>query len=536
MQRIKSIVNNNKIQLVIVISFFILYFIMGIFFVGDYGISTDEPQERKTMYVNLNYILTQFGRESMDVPDLESYKDKYYGMALQMPMTIFEVMDLEVPIIFIFRHFYTFSICFLGYIFFFLLTKKLFNNNFLALLGTFMLMFYPRFLAEQFYNLKDMVFTSVFIISMWATIQLIESNFSRRWILVFTLIVTLTTNVRIVGIIFLLLVLGYIWLVLILQKIYKQINIHKNLTWQKVIEITTIMSIVFFIVFIISIPGVWENPIKGVIDVFTRFSDYPGGGNVVFMGKVIENTEIPWYYIPVWLMISLPLWYILLFLISAIIYVRRIVELSTNGKINELFGENRYIIWTVMLFFGPWLGMVIKRANLYNGWRHCYFMLPPMILLCIYGVRYLYQISKIKYFMVIIILFGIISQLSWEVRYHPYEMVYFNPIGRLYAKDFDRDYWHLSELHAWKYIYGIEEEEIITVNTSGYQFFQNILPKEEKKRIKIEQNPTYYIETYRGVVGNHIEKEGYEEIYSIVVDNFKVATVFKKIIGRVNLR
>ena len=115
-----------------------------------------------------------------------------------------------------------------------------------------------------------------------------------------------------------------------------------------------------------------------------------------------------------------------------------------------------------------------------------------------------------------------------SIPIRPNEMVYFNSIGKKYASQFDRDYWHLSELQAWKYISHIDNNATITVNTSGFQFFANILSENEKKRIQIAEDPMYYIETYRGITGNEIELEGYDEIYSIIVDNFKVATIFKK--------
>ncbi|MDY5870956.1 MAG: hypothetical protein SPK58_11230, partial [Lachnospiraceae bacterium] len=71
--------------------------------------------------------------------------------------------------------------------------------------------------------------------------------------------------------------------------------------------------------------------------------------------------------------------------------------------------------------------------------------------------------------------------------------------------------------------------EKITLNSSGAQRFLDMLDEEERTRIEVTDNPTYYIETYRGIVGNECEKEGYEEIYSIEVDHFKVASVLRKL-------
>ena len=81
--KIRKIIMNRKFQTGLIICFFAIYFILGIFLVRDYGVSTDEPCEKTTMYVNLNYVLSKFGKEPMAVPDLDTYLDKYYGVVLK---------------------------------------------------------------------------------------------------------------------------------------------------------------------------------------------------------------------------------------------------------------------------------------------------------------------------------------------------------------------------------------------------------------------------------------------------------------------
>ena len=68
-----------------------LYLLAGAAIFRDYGVSTDEPNERRTMYINANYVLTLLGKEPMDVPELDSYEDKYYGIVLQLPTSVFEI-------------------------------------------------------------------------------------------------------------------------------------------------------------------------------------------------------------------------------------------------------------------------------------------------------------------------------------------------------------------------------------------------------------------------------------------------------------
>ena len=73
------------------------------------------------------------------------------------------------------------------------------------MMGTAMIALYPRFFSEQFYNIKDMVFVATFMIAMFVSVELIESKFKWNWIFCFSAATAVSANVRIVGIIFLML-------------------------------------------------------------------------------------------------------------------------------------------------------------------------------------------------------------------------------------------------------------------------------------------------------------------------------------------
>ena len=231
------------------------------------------------------------------------------------------------------------------------------------------------------------------------------------------------------------------------------------------------------------------------------------------------------------MLISVPVWYLILFAAAIVtgicVFVKKLkVE---KKSILELFSKYKYTIWCILLIAGPWLGIVIMHSTLYNGWRHCYFMLPPLVLLILFEVEYLFR-EKRKVFLAFlpVMIIGAILQIIWIINNHPYEMVYFNNVGKHFASSFDRDYWHLSSLQAVRYILEVEEDDKFSVETPGNDFYRYLLTDEERERIIEADSPLYKIETYRGKTGNEVEMDGYEEIYSILVDDFKVATIFKK--------
>ena len=124
-------------------------------------------------------------------------------------------------------------------------------------------------------------------------------------------------------------------------------------------------------------------------------------------------------------------------------------------------------------------------------------MLPPLVLLILFEVEYLFR-EKEKFFWH----FAGHDYRSnspdiWIINNHPYEMVYFNNVGKHFASSFDRDYWHLSSLQAVRYILEVEEDDKFSVETPGNDFYRYLLTDEERERIIEADSPLYKIETYR---------------------------------------
>ncbi len=519
----------------IIVAALVAYMALGIMVYRDYGISADEPTERISTLVNVKYMLNFFGADHMsefDVPDLETYIYRNYGTFLQMPSVIFEVTEDNLGDIFCGRHFYTFILCVVGYVAFFFLLKTLFKSNLIGALGTFMIAFYPRFFAEQFYNIKDMVFVSTFMVCMFTTVKLIKSKFSWRWIWAFAVSAAISANVRIVGVVFLLLVLGYLTIDFILGKIRWKNEYKVQCSHPFICGV--VILLIWFVMFVMMLPAAWTHPFRGVWEVFSQFSNYDNwDSTIVFMGKVLRKEELPWYYVPVWILVSVPLWYLLLCISSLIagliLYIKKIK--NKERLLFLLVTKYKYVLWCVLLAAVPWFGIVLMHSTLYNGWRHCYFFLPPLVLFAMFGVDYIIRKGKKWHiFLLPVVLIGSFIQVVWLWNNHPFEMVYFNNIGKYFAADFDRDYWHLSSLDAVKYIVQKETGDSFSIKTPGNNYYKYFLEEEESNRIvEQDENPLYYIETYRGKTGNELTIKGYEEIYSIVVDHFKVATVYKRV-------
>lgn len=518
-----------------------LYLLAGAAIFRDYGVSTDEPNERRTMYINANYVLTLLGKEPMDVPELDSYEDKYYGIFLQLPTAVFEIGYKGWNYTYTLRHLYTFGICVLGYVAFYFLCRRIFASDLTAFLGTAMVALYPRFFAEQFYNIKDMFFVAAYMLAMWGTCKVIESGFDWKWVVVFSFLSALATNVRIVGIIFIPLLMGYLWMACLAKRIFKAESAGQSLkeivscelTVKRTFMLSVSVLFLYFIFLVIMYPVAWAHPVRTMTEIFTKFSNYDDWtGAIVFMGRILSKEEVPWYYIPVWMLISIPVWYILLFLLTTCVSLRRgLLKIKERELWPGVLFQHKYFLWALLLVLIPWGTIVVKHATLYNGWRHCYFFVPPLVLVVLYGLNHVVKTvgNRCKAAVFVFIALGFAIQLNWIRVNHPHEMVYFNEFGRIWADEFDRDYWHMAEGEAYDYILENDHSDKITVDSTGTRYPLNLLPEDQRERLEVtKEEPMYFIETYRGKLGNEIPLAGYEEVHSVLVDGFKIATVYKR--------
>ena len=188
--------------------------IVGRYTYRDYGITVDETVERDSTLINYQYAFqTLFGRDlSLSDQPLETYKDRHYGVTLQMPTVMVEhLTGFTMPSrdIYMLRHLWTFLLCLSGLACFYLFLERVFSNRWYALLGLLMLALYPRFWGEQFTNIKDMVFMATCCWALLATALSLRHEGKWRWEVLSALLFALCANTRIIGFLFPSLLFGY---------------------------------------------------------------------------------------------------------------------------------------------------------------------------------------------------------------------------------------------------------------------------------------------------------------------------------------
>ena len=160
-----------------------LYLVIGLFIVGDYGISFDEHYEWETSLVAYNYAmkLNESGSETIrkfaeGIPSFDVHPEKH-GTALHFPLIAIEhAFSFELPsqTVFLMRHIFVFLNYILAALCFHAIIWRRFPKTYIPILGVLLFILYPRFFAEAFYNNKDILFYSWYMVSVYAVLRWLE--------------------------------------------------------------------------------------------------------------------------------------------------------------------------------------------------------------------------------------------------------------------------------------------------------------------------------------------------------------------------
>lgn len=519
---------NDRLRL-IVISYFIIYFIVGLCIYKDYGFSTDESAEWEESIVAYKYINSRiFHREVPElakVADMEEFDHRYYGTAMQMPMVLIEDLTdftLTTQQIFYMRHLMTFLTCFIGYICFYFALKRIFGDRLSALAGVMIVSLYPRLFGYQFTDLKNLIFLALNMMVFLSMVYAVEKE-NVLTMFLFGCLTALASNQRIMAVVYPIVLLGY-WLVRdITDKVKgrEKSGKGKRFLFGKYPFVAALYLGVWFLIS----PFAWlENPFQAFINTLKEFSQYSWYGTMVFMGKIITCEERPWYYLPVWFALTIPIIYLVLFLAGNLALFCLLKK--EENKWESLIGKYKWLACSILLFWGCVGAVIILDSRIYVGWHHMFFVFMPFAVIVVYGLKFAAQFINKK------IVGGVFSLclvylVGWMIVDHPFQVVYFNPVGRQYAALFDRDEQRATSSVLLDWVLDNTEG---TVSVCGETDSRLILSEEEKARIKVadEEEGEYLIDIFRNVVGNYPVHEGYEEVYVSWVDGYKIGAVFRR--------
>lgn len=488
--------------------FFLSHLIVGSIILDDYGVSMDEPIQRKHGIVSLEYVNGKLGHllpfENLYDEDLETYDHRDYGVVFQMGAYFIErSLGLsDTRDIFLLRHALVFLLFWLSAIFFYRILEHHLHDWRMALLGTAFLILSPRIFADSFYNPKDIPLLSWCIISIYTLLKLLDLK-NLKYGLLHGFACAMIINTRIVGVYIPVLTIFFLALDWIKTSGRKE-PLKGYLKSYSLFVISCIaLTILFW-------PYLWSDPLSHFYYSFKAMSNFRWFNGIFFMGDFVFPNKLPWYYIPVWIGVSTPIFYLLLFIIGVgIIFA----SLFTNRFLIYSSDEERNALIFLCFFLAPLIAVVLLKSTLYNGWRHLYFVYPSMLLVSTHGLKSIFDWLRSafsKSHAQLILKTTLISTIvicTFYVGYrtvimHPFQNVYFNSIVASKAGEyFDMDYYGVSFKQGIERLLKNAPDPVVKVAFSNFSGMNNIyiLPGYLRERI-VEtdlESANFYITNYQ---------------------------------------
>ena len=453
-----SIFTIDKINKYIVPFIFIIYLLIGLSAYNDYGVGTDNNTHRILSTYNLltaaNHIAVLVNTDSAvqkTKKELDKFNVKYQGHpcgeSFGVPLVMLEgaffgIKKSPTKEIYEFRHLVTFLFFYIGVFFFYFLIKNISGKRPVAILTTIMLMLSPRIFSDSFHNQQDTVFLSACIMAIFFYVKYLKDKTYKNAILL-GFFAAFATGIRFLGIQFIMMALFFVVLGFIKER---KIN--------RVVLASSVTAVLVYIVFtIFHYPVSWSSPLLFFTKLVTTVSEFPHEATQLFMGEWIEAQSIPWFYLPVWMFITIPVLYIVIFFHGVYLLVRRFIDLN---ELKELSIDYQILLSAAIMFFIPILGIMVKGSPLYNGWRHLYFLYLPFMIIISYSLKII--LSRLENKKATVFIYGfsglyLFSIAIWMTINHPYQNSFFNAIPCNIESSYEKDYWGISMLDGMKYIH-----------------------------------------------------------------------------------
>ena len=399
---------------------------VGALALEDYGISTDERDQRYTGSVNLDYAL---GRSDA----LLTYEDRYYGVAFELPLLLAErALGLEDSrSIHLLRHLLTHLFFIAGAFFAALLAWRMTGSRWLGLFALLLFLLHPRLYAHSFFNSKDLPFLSMFMVALY----LIHRAFRRDTLGAFILCgvaIGLLTNIRLIGLLML------PPAVIAMRGLDFGYAFGRPERRRRLLLTTGAFALAAAITLYAAWPWLWGDPLGRLAEGFALASNELSDHLMPFRGQVVHGMSPPWEYLPVWMSITTPPATLLLTLVGAgtALYFAAAHPLQALRN-----GPRRFELLLLACLVLPVIGVIALDSTLYNGWRHLYFLYAPLCLLAAVGLQRLGEAAgqvrlrlgrlpggpaagrSLLYGAAAIALLSVAVQM---LQLHPFQSLYFN--------------------------------------------------------------------------------------------------------------
>jgi len=452
-----------------------VFAIVGVSVLDDYGFAIDEHFYRDMGVASLDYIL---GDEDALIE--KGHLHRYFGVAFEVPLIAVErVLRLDdFRSVHLSRRLISHAFFLAGGFFAWLLAYRLFGSRLVALFAMLVFLLHPRMYAHSFFNTKDIPFLSMFVIALYLT----HRAFRRDSVWAFALCgvgVGLLANIRIMGVMMIPAVLGMLALdAFYAMKRGKEVK-HELIN---VCAFSTMCVATLYATW----PALWRDPLFA-LEAFAALSQHPVHYATLFRGETVQYPNLPWDFIPTWILITTPPVALALAALG-IAYLARLCAADWRGALAN--STARFGLLTAACLILPVAAVIALNSNLFDDWRQMYFLYAPICVLAAFGLRALAAIPKprLRAAAFAAAALGVAVVVVQMAGLHPYQHEYFNFMVNKddLADRWTMNYWRVSYKEALDELLKIQPSGRIVVRStsSSYNIERNIglLPPDERRR------------------------------------------------------
>jgi len=209
-------------------------------------------------------------------------------------------------------------------------------------------------------------------------------------------------------------------------------------------------------------PWLQSHPYTGLLDALDGVSHFQWRGMMVFNGGEVHSLRLPWTYVPLWLLYTTPL---------VTMCGVALAMCSLVGRWPRTVGAGGLL--AASLF--PVGYVIAKQSTLYDGIRHLLFIQPSLAALAAIGWLAVLNARRqtLRLTAVLLLALGLAEPVTFMLRNHPNEIVYFNPLigGPAGAEDrFELDYWGNCLFPAQQAVAALAIDAHMPITVSGHRW------------------------------------------------------------------
>jgi hypothetical protein len=255
-------------------------------------------------------------------------------------------------------------------------------------------------------------------------------------------------------------------------------------------------------------------------------------------GQLYNSLDLPWFYVFLWVGVTIPLLYIPILLFGIVWSPIRIYADYQNNSADDWFNKSFADVFIYLSALGPLAAVIVLRSTLYDGWRQLYFVYPSFLIIGVHGLVFLHsKLNKqrtLVRFLLVVLIFNFFSTGKWMLENRPLQNVYFNQFaGQNIRERWEMDYWGLANRKTLDFLTEYDTSSIITVYlASATPLFRSLdlIEKSQASRIKIVSDISeakYVFTNYRDVKirNNEPFERDFNVLYSSMVGDANVNTL-----------